>query len=209
MLEPTDLKQEIKIPYLLKRDYFTEEELGMIWKELDHLNRPGVFDPPLQTGSATFGGQVLKQNSGVFLDKVYHHPKFSAIFQCNQKIFNGVTGEYSWLDYSNRAILETKASDHLVSYYEDADHYKPHTDHAVATALHWLWKEPKKFEGGEFTFSDTGETIPLTNNTMILFPSHATHEVSQVTMALEDQGRGLGRYCISIFMYNEMESAKF
>jgi hypothetical protein len=199
----------IEIPYLLVKDYFTEAELDMIWKELDHLNRPGVFDPPGNTGSATYEGEIIKSNSGVFIDKVYTHPKYSAIFQCNHKIFDGYTAQYWDLSFYNRGILQTNASDHLISYYENSDHYKPHNDQAVATALHWLWKEPKKFEGGELTFSDTGETIPLTNNTMLLFPSYAMHEVSPVIMAPEDMGKGLGRYCISIFMYNTAEAAKF
>lgn len=200
------MAEEIKVPYLLKGNYFTEGELAAIWRELDHLNRPGVFEMPDQTGGALDEeGAEKKANAGVWLHQVYKKPKYSAIFQAVGKLFEGYTVEYALMNYHNRGVIMTDSSNHLVSYYEDQDHYKPHRDRAVATALHWLWKEPKKFEGGVLTFTDSGEEIPLTNNTMILFPSYAVHEVSPVTMAPEDRGKGLGRYCISTFMFNAMD----
>jgi len=198
---------EPEVNYIIERDYFTEHELELIWRELDHLNRPGVFDPPEKTGSSLDleSNTVRKQNSGLWIHEIYHKPKFSAIFSCVGKLFNGYTYKYATHHYTNRGVLQTEASTHLISYYENQDHYKPHRDNAVATALHWLWKEPKKFTGGELTFTETGETIPLTNNTMIIFPSYAEHEVSQVVMNPEDCGKGLGRYCLSTFLFTALE----
>lgn len=203
----THMAWEPEVHYLLEKDYFSEEELGLIWRELDHLNRPGVFDPPENTGSALDREtqEVRKQNSGLWIHDIYKKPRFSSIFSCVHKLFQGYTYKYSNVHYTNGAVLQTVASTHLISYYENRDHYKPHRDVAVATALHWLWKEPKKFQGGELTFTETGETIPLTNNTMIIFPSYAEHAVSPVIMEPEDMGKGLGRYCISTFLFTSIE----
>jgi predicted 2-oxoglutarate/Fe(II)-dependent dioxygenase YbiX len=202
------MSEDLKIHYLKVENYFNEQELEEIWRELDHLNRPGVFE----SGSGRLGaaydqetGSPLKVSSGLWIHEVYKHPKFSAIHKHMGKLFNGYTSEYASLDYSNYAALLTEASSQLINYYECEDHYKPHRDNAVATALHWLWKEPKKFEGGELTFTHTGETIPLTNNTMIIFPSYAMHEVSTVWMEPLDCNKGLGRYCLSTFLFNSLK----
>jgi hypothetical protein len=198
---------EPEVNYLIEHDYFSEEELDLIWKELDHLNRPGVFDPPEKTGSSLdlSNRSLRKQNSGLWIHEIYHKPKFSAIHACLGKLFNGYTYKFAMHHYTNRGVLQTEASNHLISYYENQDHYKAHRDNAVATALHWLWKEPKKFTGGELTFTETGETIPLTNNTMVIFPSYAEHEVSEVMMDPEDCDKGLGRYCLSTFLFTALE----
>ena len=47
-------------------------------------------------------------------------------------------------------------------------------------------KEPKKFTGGDFSFSDYDVTIPCVNNSMVIFPSSFKHEVSPVEMTSDD-----------------------
>jgi predicted 2-oxoglutarate/Fe(II)-dependent dioxygenase YbiX len=199
---------EPEIHYLKVENYFTDGELDLIWKELDHLNRPGIFEDPAATGASMSNetGEIRKRNAGVFIKDVYQKPKYSAIQQSLQKLFAGYTHQYALKHYTNQGVMQTNSSNHLISYYENSDHYLPHRDEAVATALHWLWKEPKKFEGGEFTFTETDETIPLTNNTMIIFPSYAEHAVSPVIMDPEDCGKGLGRYCLSTFIFTSLNS---
>jgi hypothetical protein len=200
------MSYEPEVHYLKVENYFSDEELELIWRELDHLNRPGVFLLPEETGASIDieTGMVRKQNAGVFISEIYKKPKYSAVYGILGKLFQGYTYRFATEHYSNRGVLQTEASDHLISYYENQDHYKPHRDNAVSTALHWLWKEPKKFEGGELTFTETGETIPLTNNTMIIFPSYVEHEVSPVVMAPEDCGKGFGRYCLSTFLFTSL-----
>lgn len=193
------------IDYLLKRDYFTQDELDGIWAEIDNLQRVRAFIPPEESGSARENGVILKQNSAVFFHQVYTHPRYSPTIHAVRKMFNGVTGEYSAMSLWNRGILQTSASSTMLSYYENSDHYKAHYDSSVVTVLHWLWKEPKSFEGGELTLVDTGEKIPLTNNTMLMFPSCCIHEVSPVIMDAESIGKGLGRYCITTFLYNTFD----
>jgi predicted 2-oxoglutarate/Fe(II)-dependent dioxygenase YbiX len=198
------MTEKLQIDYLLIQDYFTQEELNGIWAEFEVLQNTDSFEPPEETGSATIDGIVLKQNSAIFFDKVYKHPKYSPTVRAVRKMFEGPTSEYANKSLWNMGILETSASATLVSYYENADHYKPHKDNAVVTVLHWLWKEPKAFEGGELTLLDTGEKIPLTNNTMLMFPAHCWHEVSPVIMEAENLGKGLGRYCITTFLYTTL-----
>jgi hypothetical protein len=205
------MEQELHIDYLKIENYFTDQELTEIWHELDQLNRPGILDLPEDTGASIEGdGIIRKANSGLFFHDVYKHPKYSPVMTHVRKMFNGSTSKYAGMSLWNMGILQTTASSTLLSYYENSDHYKPHTDAAVVTVLHWLWKEPKRFEGGELTLLDTGEKIPLTNNTMLMFPSHCWHEVSPIVMEEQYRNQGLGRYCITTFLYTTANpSAEF
>jgi len=77
----------------------------------------------------------------------------------------------------------------LVSYYEDSGHYKSHVDNSIITAIHYLWKEPKTFTGGELYFGNF--EVPIENNCMLIFPSCTLHEVKPL--------KGYGRYAITQF----------
>jgi hypothetical protein len=190
-----------KIPYLLARDFFSAEELGRIWEELTFLNDPLIMLPPEKTSSAQDpDGRLLKNNSGLFLRDFYVDPLSSPLIRFSQKIFRHYTVEFSELYPTNRNILSTRVSNFLLSYYEDSDYYAPHSDHAETTVLFWFFREPKRFQGGDLTFDDTGEVITVENNTMIMFPSWALHSVSEVKMNEEHKNQKLGRYCFTRFL---------
>lgn len=196
------MEKSLHIDYLKIENYFTDSELTDIFHELDQLNRPGILDLPEETGSSVEeDGTIRKVNSGLFFNNVYKHPKYSSIMTHVRKMFDGPTSTYANMSLWNMGILQTTASSTLLSYYENSDHYKPHVDASVITVLHWLWKEPRRFEGGDLTLLDTGEKIPLTNNTMLMFPSNCWHEVSPVIMEEQYRNQGLGRYCITTLLY--------
>jgi hypothetical protein len=52
-----------KIPYLLKRDFFTPEEEASIWDELNFLNNPHLMlEPSLTNGSIDRKNVQRKKN---------------------------------------------------------------------------------------------------------------------------------------------------
>jgi len=189
-----------KIPYLLEDNFFTSEELNAIWVELEFLNRPSLMLDPDLTASATEWGEIKKKNRGVFLNNVYKHLDVSPIWVASRKLFSGYTFNFSELSMVNKVALETNHSSMLMSYYEDGDYYLPHRDTASVTTLYWFFREPKRFEGGDLIFTETGETVEVKHNRMIMFPSWAEHAVTNVALSDEFKNRGLGRYCVTHFL---------
>ena len=87
----------------------------------------------------------------------------------------------------------------MISYYENNDYYKSHTDLALLTSLTWFFKQPKKFKGGNLTFTDYNVTIEVNANCTVIFPSCIKHEVSELTMKEEDLNNLNGRICMTQF----------
>ena len=185
-----------KIPYLLKRNYFSNEQLDLIFSELKFLTDSKIFKSSLETESAIRDGVILKNNSGIFLNSIYKDLNYSPIFKFCQHIFDGDTVEYSELSPCNRTALSTNYNSVLVSHYQNNNYYESHFDDAVVSVLYWFCDEPKSFEGGDLIFTDTNEQITFENNTMIMFPSWALHQVTNVSMNSDSSGR----YCVSQFL---------
>lgn len=191
--------QLIKEPfeYIQIDDTYTEDELRLIFLELDFWSISGNLMPPGETGSAKENGRLKKQNHGIFLDDAYANRISSNILKLNRKIFKVELDIPSViLNYLRESNCDTT----LVSYYENSDHYKPHKDESVLTSLTYLYKQPKVFSGGELTATEYGLVLETVFNRTYVIPSVVEHEVSQVVMNKVDCGKGLGRYCISGFI---------
>ena len=199
-------------PYIVIDNFYNEQELGLIWQELDFLCSDCKLQSPDKNSSAIdlHTGEVLKNNKFAFLEDVYSNRKFSNILQVNRKLFNHfgslVNGHPDW--YFN--TLECNKDVTLLSYYENGGYYKPHKDKAHATSLTWLYKEPKKFTGGDLimSFNDHQERIELQNNRMLIIPSFIDHEVIEVKMDNKYCGNHLGRFCITQFIHFDTEVGK-
>ena len=87
----------------------------------------------------------------------------------------------------------------FLSYYEDGDYFKPHEDNCKLTVLNWMYKEPKRFTGGNLVFPDYNKTIELESNKVIIFPSKITHAVN--TTSMDEKYKGMGRWCITYFLH--------
>lgn len=186
-------------PFIRILNFYDEYELSLIWKELEFILNENTLLDPSDTGTAITDGVILKKNKGIFIDDLYTNRNTSHILRCNRKLFSVINQiskkSKSWFFknfFSNWDIT-------LVSYYENNDHYLKHTDDAFVTSLTWIYKEPKKFKGGDLYFSDYDIEIKIENNSLILFPSSINHEVSVVTMENENIGKNNGRICISQF----------
>jgi len=195
-------KNQEPFPHLIVDEVYSEDELKLIWQELEFLTYPEKWKEPKQTGSATLHEKVLKNNLGLFLDGedgIYRDRKVSNILSVNQKITGKeILGEYCNLSFGYSCALMSNYDTTLISYYEDSHYYQKHNDRSVLTALTWFYKEPKMFFGGDLIFSDYDRfTISLKNNRCLLFPSFLFHEVEEICMP--EHKPGYGRYCMAQF----------
>ena len=186
--------------HLIVENAYTSIEQKLIWQELDFLTDPKkLLKSSELTRSATDdNGIPLKQNYGVFLEEVYSDTHYSNILEITKnKIDHNLFNYFpkGLRDISKKANLVTT----LLSYYESDDGYKPHTDQSVVTITSYFFREPKKFTGGELLLGD--KNIEIKNNMMVIFFGHNTHGVSTIQMLNEQPFIGLGRYCISQFLF--------
>jgi len=189
-------------PHLIVDNIYNENELHLIWQELEFLTYPTKWKSPEETASAKLNDKILKNNLGVFLDGkdgIYADRKVSNILSVNRKILDKeIIGSYGALSFGYQTAFMTNTDTTLISYYEDSHYYEKHKDHAIMTALTWFYKEPKSFFGGDLIFSDFNKhTIELKNNRTVLFPSFVFHEVEEICMP--EHKPGFGRYCMAQF----------
>lgn len=184
--------------YIIIDNTYTEEELKLIFLELDFWTMSGNLLDPSETGSAlNKEGLPKKKNKGVFLDTLYTNRSSSKILELNRKIYKIQTKQPSVII---NFLQESDSDTTLISYYENEEYYKSHRDVSVLTAVTYLYKQPKLFEGGNLILTDYGYQFEPWFNRTYIMPGVVEHEVTEVTMKTEDLGKGLGRYCISNFI---------
>jgi predicted 2-oxoglutarate/Fe(II)-dependent dioxygenase YbiX len=137
------------------------------------------------------------------LDDLYKSRNISNILTVNKNLMSlHILEAFSSLCFLYENIKHTNDDTTLISYYDNGGYYKSHQDSALYTAITWFFKEPKKFNGGDFYFSNYNHKIKLKNNKTILFPSVITHSVDEIVMNNEsDVGCGYGRYAVSQFFH--------
>lgn len=194
-------------PYIYIENIFTEKELEKIHQELDYyqMMKNDFFLNAKDTAPAqSKDGKILKKNKAFFLTEVWSSPNFSYICKTCHSLF--VPNAFSHEDNHYFKGFRPGLTGFLISYYGDGDYYKPHSDSAVASMVIWIYKEPKKFEGGDFIFSDFPDLkVESKNNCGIIFPSRYWHQVNPVKISVEDQEAGNGRYSFNLFMDNYVQ----
>lgn len=183
--------------FILIENTYTEEELRLIFLELDFWALSGNLKDPEETGTAKADNKVLKKNKGIFLDECYQKRHYSNILRLNRKLFKVQVDKPSVV--ANLLKESTKDST-LVSYYENGDFYKSHRDTDALTAVTYLYRQPKAFDGGDLVLTEYGYAFEPWFNRTYIFPGVVDHAVSPTVMKPEDCGKGLGRYCISLFI---------
>jgi Rps23 Pro-64 3,4-dihydroxylase Tpa1-like proline 4-hydroxylase len=181
--------------YLYFENFYSQEELDLIWEELNSLYVEGdKFLSPDDTHSAKDdNGNYIKANRGLWLED-----KSSNLFNITKKLYDPtiINHPSSWFFKDTNFNKDVT----LISYYDDDDYYAKHNDSSYITACTWLYKEPKQFLGGEFWFPDYDIKVPCKNNSCIIFPSNIWHSVKKVYLPDEYKNKGYGRYCISQFV---------
>lgn len=191
-----------KLPVAVIDNYYSKIAYEKIWQEICFLNNhPDKFKNPDDTGSAfrTENNKVhlLKQNKAIAVDYVYKDRSMSDILTETRLIFtpevvNTLSNHHKMFDY----IKYANADGTLLNYYETSDYYEPHYDIATFTVLTFLYKEPKKFTGGDLVIENE-LTIECKSNRTAIFPSVLLHAVEPVDIGDNLTGGNYGRYSIA------------
>ena len=186
-------------PHLIFSNFYNEQELNLIWEELNFYTKPNkLFE------AKDFGGIVDRTNShAIALDGVYSqkYRRLSNILTVNRKLFTSdVLESFAKIDDCCQIATECNYDVTKIRYYHDKEYYKPHIDSAFHfLAFSYFYKEPKKFSGGEIIFPKYDYEYSCENNSVIIFPGWVEHGVTEVSIDNSDYYEGYGRYCISSF----------
>ena len=186
-------------PHLIFSNFYNEQELDLIWEELNFYTKPNKL-----LEAKDFGGVVGKTNShALALDSLYPKERrsISNILTVNRKLFEPeVLESFAKVDDCCSIATECNYDVTKVRYYHDKEYYDPHIDSAFQfLAFSYIYKEPKKFSGGELYFPKYDYNYSCENNSIIIFPSWVEHGVTEVNIDNSDYYDGYGRYCISSF----------
>jgi Rps23 Pro-64 3,4-dihydroxylase Tpa1-like proline 4-hydroxylase len=182
-------------------NFYTSDEEALVLSDCMSV-LPQMMDESHTSGALDSNGSVIKKNHGAFikstgsaLESLSKNKIFSIEVRDRMLIANSL---YKILFGLNR--VET-----LLSYYSDGDYYNNHIDDSIFTAVVYLYKQPKKFSGGEIVLQSyiqgTAATIDCLHNRAIIFPSVTPHSVKPIKL-LNDSGSD-GRFCISHFINYE------
>ena len=194
---------ETPFPHLILHNFYNDDELKLIWEELDFYTKPDKL-----LDAKEYLGVVDKTNAkALHLDVVY--PKkfrnLSNILTVNRKVFElQVLEPFSKLH--DCCVHSTQSNyDHTkVRYYHDGDFYEPHTDNFFDfLAFSYFYREPKRFEGGELFFPKYNYSFSCNNNSIIIMPAWVEHGVTKVSIKDSDYYDGFGRYAITSFFGNK------
>ncbi len=192
------------VSFLVIKNLYTKDELFLIQKELDYLWYSMAFNrsEDYLSVAKTDDGTVLGKRSGVWLDYFYSNRESSNILRLNRKPFANeeIRNTFANLNPYHYHYLKLDFDNTLLQYYENSDYYKPHTDHAVFSLVTWFFKEPKKFIGGKFKFTDMNFELEIENNMCIIFPSFLWHEVEEVTVLEKNKHEPHGRFSMTQFV---------
>ena len=200
-------------PYIVIDNFYTKDELDLIWEELDYLSYDFKLKSPEETGAAYVPPDesgnneriFLKNNRGIFLEEIFLNRECSNINKVNRKIFTVDLKQHpSWFfkNIQEQLVHDTT----LLSYYEDTDtdkaYYAPHRDNAIVTVLSWFYRGScKKFKGGDLYFPDyENQCVEVKNNRIVIFPSFIRHAVDNVVLEKIYRGKYFGRYCLTTFI---------
>ena len=193
-------------PYLMIDDFYSKDEETLIWEELTfHKNNFKVDHKRNGDGVARDeNNKPLANATRLYLDDTYVDKRQdSNILNLYTKIISPEVKEaYRQTTPSWRLFEITNQDCSQVSYYENEGDYKEHYDKFMHSCLIWFYKKPKRFTGGNLTFTQSQQTVECKHNRMILFPSYYLHAVDKVSMEYKYRGKGLGRYCLTHF-YNK------
>jgi Rps23 Pro-64 3,4-dihydroxylase Tpa1-like proline 4-hydroxylase len=183
-------------PHLIIEDFYNQNELKLIWQELDFLTSANKLVP------ANIDGSTINSNAlSASLDVIYKHLRYSNIYLINQKILSPeIKNAFFSLSELFGHITMINTLNIKIKYYENGHNYHKHRDLARFTGINYLYKEPKKFEGGDLYFNDHDYKVELKNNMFILFMGCFPHSVTPIALNENAYITGNGKYSITNFL---------
>jgi len=182
-------------------NWYSKDELKKVYKELDFYTDRDKFQTQHGHVALNPDGTDKADCYRVELDTCYGQEgrKLSDILNLMDKMRNKNFHDYiTDVCAIYRGFQNTEKDSSMLSYYEEAQFYKAHTDTAKYSVLIWINKEPKKFTGGDLILPDMKQKIECKNNRLVLFPGMLFHEVTPIKMK-KNSKLGDGRYCIVHF----------
>ena len=186
-------------PHLVFHNFYTDEELELIWEELNFYTKPKkLFDVEDYQGVVGY-----TKAKAIHLDSVYtgKNRVLSNIIEVSRKVLDKqVLEPFSELDDCCTFAKSANYDVTKVRYYHTGDYYKPHTDTFFEfLAFSYFYKEPKKFDGGNLIFPKYDYEFSCDHNSLIMMPAWVEHGVSEVSIKDSDYYDGDGRYAITHF----------
>lgn len=208
------MKRKIEIlrepfPHIVVQNFYTPEELELIWEELKFLNKPGKLGgaEDFHGGKDVHQQRYITNHHALNLDNVYlHNRHISNILTVSQKVFDPGFLNLMATEFPECARIKVaNYSFTKVRYYKNNEHYEPHVDLTFDfLAFSYFNEEPKKFTGGELYFPEHDYEFECENNSLILMPSYIRHGVKEVGISKSDEDSGYGRYAITHFFGHTM-----
>ena len=177
-------------PHVLMSNFYSPEECDEVWRELKRLSK--MLLPPEQVGPAfsidTDGQKVLKKNNlSVFLSLVYKSRLASPIWSLTRKFFDKEFMARCFdLNFFFAYLPQTNYDDVLVQFYGDGQYYQPHKDRTTFSVITNFSSDPREYSGGVLRFTEFDYAVDLKRNESILFPSFVEHEVTPVSLQVDD-----------------------
>ncbi len=209
LLEPPQQNWEVQIqkdgetPFIVIDNWYTPYEEKNVWKELDFYASQENVERAENTYVATHDDGKPKSKASRFHIQEFYTPSgrqrshiFNNMYKIRVPEFHNMVRE---IKPFYRSFLSTNADSTLISYYEDSEYYESHWDDYAWTMLIWFVREPRLFDGGDFTFTDSKLKVKLKQNRALFFPSMFEHSVNPVKMHTEPKDSGYGRYTITHF----------
>jgi hypothetical protein len=200
-----DLKQE-PFPHAIIQNFYDQEELSLIWRELDFLTSPHKLEHTSLHGSNgkdQLTGLPLSESLGLNLDIIYSGDrKISDILRLNRKIFQPkILQAFESLSPLLGHLRIINEDFTKIKYYENGNYYRKHADDSRFTAVTYFHKEPKAFTGGDLHFDEYDYTIPIENNMLVFFVGCIEHSSLDVKMNGDyPKYSGYGKYVMNQFL---------
>ena len=191
-------------PFVVIDNWYTPDEEKAVWKELDFFGAN-----PKENIDRAETGIVARYKDGTSKSKAYRFyiegyykkrtisPILNFMYKQRSPEFHKIL-EDNCQPYA-KSFPTSNADSTLLSYYEEKDYYDPHHDVFLWTCLIWMVREPRLFDGGDFTINEPDVEVKLKNNRMIMFPCCFLHSVSPVKFHTQPKEIGYGRYTITHF----------
>ena len=194
-------------PFLLIDEFYNKKEEKSIWQELEFYSGKYMDADQDTTGARAVSvetGEFINSSYRIYLDQVYAPTSrhFSNILNVYGKIMDKDVLEVVRKNMPTAPILEMSNCDlSQISYYDSGDFYGNHVDTFGYTVLVWFFKEPKRFNGGDFILSGPNKKIECKHNRLVMIPSYYFHSVTPITMEEKYRNKGLGRYTLTHFYF--------
>jgi predicted 2-oxoglutarate/Fe(II)-dependent dioxygenase YbiX len=186
-------------------NWYSKGELKNIFQELEYYTHYDKMYTSKGEIATDAHGNEIGASFRIPLDSIYTEAgrQMSSIIKGREKLFNN--NFYKKILDKNplyRTFKDTSKDFCFVSYYEDKHFYDSHPDKGSFSILIWLYKEPKKFSGGDLIFKDLDLKIDCKHNRLVIFPGFLYHEVTPIKMK-KGYKIGDGRYTVTHFIHHD------